>query len=111
MLPPGISGNSQDDTGGPLGNVWEWCRDWYGSYDLPVTPGDGERQVPEEGARYRVFRGGSFSYAAVYARSAFRSRYTPENRNNNLGLRPANVSHRQIMEVASDEEKIFLPCP
>ena len=31
------------------GNVREWCRDRHGSYDLPVKPGDGERQVPWNG--------------------------------------------------------------
>ncbi len=73
------------------GNVWEWCRDWFGRYDLPVNPGDGERQVPKEGARFRVIRGGSFNVTAGYARSAFRRNVSPELRGNYLGLRPARV--------------------
>ena len=73
------------------GNVWEWCRDWYGSYELPVNPGDGERQVPQGGARSRGVRGGSFYSPAEVARSATRSNYTPGSRDSNLGLRPARV--------------------
>jgi len=70
------------------GNVWEWCRDDYGGYDVPVAPGDGERQVS---SRNRVNRGGSFTNPAAYARSALRDLNTPETRDNNLGLRPARV--------------------
>ena len=54
------------------GNVFEWCRDWYGGFEIRVNAGDGERQVPREGARYRVIRGGGFGYATEYARSAYR---------------------------------------
>ena len=72
------------------GNVEEWCRDWYGGYELPVNPGDRERQVPEE-ARERVVRGGCFHYSAGRAGSALRHSRTPERRLNNLGLRPARV--------------------
>jgi hypothetical protein len=43
-----------------------------------------------------VNRGGSFNNDASNARSANRNNNTPENRNNNLGVRPANVSQRQI---------------
>ncbi len=72
------------------GNVWEWCRDGYGLYNLPVAQANGERQV--SGPRYRVSRGGSFNSPAVYARSAYRGFNTPEPRSNNLGLRPARVA-------------------
>ena len=70
------------------GNVYEWCRDWFGDYKLPGNLNDGERQVPI-GARYRVSRGGSFGHAARYSRSADRYYYTPGVRDRGLGLRPA----------------------
>jgi formylglycine-generating enzyme required for sulfatase activity len=71
------------------GNVWEWCRDVFGTGER-FAPGDGERQV--SGARYRVLRGGSFVVAASDARSAFRDDLTPEAQITNLGLRPARAS-------------------
>ncbi len=54
-----------------VGNVWEWCRDSYGPYDLPVAAGDGERQVTK--FTNRTVRGGSFTSPASPARSAARS--------------------------------------
>ena len=44
----------------------------------------------------RVNRGGSFNNPATNARSANRNNNDPENRNNNLGVRPSKVSHRPI---------------
>jgi len=43
-----------------------------------------------------VNRGGSFNNAASNARVSNRNNNTPENQNNNLGLRPAKASHRSI---------------
>jgi formylglycine-generating enzyme required for sulfatase activity len=71
-----------------LGNVLEWCADWYGSYELPVARSDGLREVPAERTRNRVYRGGSFDGRAGNARSAYRESNTPETANFNLGLRP-----------------------
>ena len=72
------------------GNVFEWCGDWYGSYELPVNPGDGERQMTKGGVP-RVIRGGCFVNSAENVRSASRYYFTPELRSLNLGLRPARV--------------------
>jgi formylglycine-generating enzyme required for sulfatase activity len=69
------------------GNVYEWCRDGYGGYDLPLRPGDGERQVPS--ATTHLTRGGSFLDTAASARSSFRAWCAPEFRSYSLGLRPA----------------------
>ncbi len=44
-------------------------------------------------------RGGSFNNAASNARSANRNNNTPENRDNNLGLRPSKATHRPIAPV------------
>lgn len=45
-------------------------------------------------------RGGSFNNTAVNARSAYRNNNTPDNRNNDLGLRPARTSQRPIAAAA-----------
>jgi serine/threonine protein kinase/formylglycine-generating enzyme required for sulfatase activity len=71
------------------GNVYEWCRDGYGGYDLPLRPGDGERLAPA--ATLHVTRGGSYLDTAASARSAFRAWCAPEFRSYSLGLRPARV--------------------
>ena len=68
------------------GNVWEWCRDWFGSYATSrVLPLTGERRV--RGSLGRVIRGGSFYDAAGLARSADRYGRIPEIRSSSIGLR------------------------
>ncbi len=74
------------------GNVWEWCRDWLGSYSLGVRDGDGERSVSD--STTRVVRGGSFNYSAAAARSTNRTGYSPGLRVNSIGVRPARSIDR-----------------
>ena len=65
------------------GNVWEWCNDWHGTY--PTTP-----QTDPTGAlsgSRRERRGGSFSYVAMYSRSACRGANEPDFSSHYLGFR------------------------
>jgi len=71
------------------GNLWEWCRDAYGSYDLPTAERHGERSM--QGTSNRVSRGGSYYDRATLARSAYRHWSTPDYRVGYLGCRPARV--------------------
>ncbi len=65
------------------GNVLEWCWDWYGSY---ATSASVDPKGPSTGSQ-RASRGGSWSDAAQYCRSAFRSRGEPSVRSGNIGFR------------------------
>jgi formylglycine-generating enzyme required for sulfatase activity len=74
------------------GNVWEWCQDhWHDNYSED-PPRDGSAWLfPEErkseDEHRRVVRGGSWSDAPRYCRSAFRLRDHPDTRSNYLGFR------------------------
>jgi serine/threonine protein kinase/formylglycine-generating enzyme required for sulfatase activity len=57
-----------------IGNVREWCRDAFSSYDVTPAPGDGERAGPFQDDH--VYRGGCFDGLSVHSRCAHRD-YKP----------------------------------
>lgn len=67
------------------GNVWEWCKDWFGKGYYANSP-EYSPGGPSMGSN-RVLRGSSWRNRAKYCSLAFRGNYSPENCGGNIGFR------------------------
>ena len=68
-----------------IGNVWEWCSDWYDSDYYRVSPGKNP-QGPVRGT-YKVLRGGAWYCDEKEARVTNRFFALPDNKSYNIGFR------------------------
>ena len=75
-----------------LGNVSEWCSDWYLNY--PTLSVIDPSSPASSSATSRVFRGGAYYDDSGRVRAAFRNGNPPGNRFSGLGFRPALSSVR-----------------
>lgn len=71
-----------------IGNVWEWCNDWFDENEYKNRTGKPVKdpQGPQKGDA-RVLRGGSFGSFHGDARCAFRGRDSPYDFDSSRGFR------------------------
>jgi len=73
-----------------LGNVWQWCQDWFGPYssESAIDP-----QGPPAG-ELRITRGGCFYCDAIHERAARRNRDLEEHSSQSIGFRIVAVPRK-----------------
>ena len=70
-----------------LGNVAEWCSDWYG--DKYYTNSPNANPTGPESGDWRVLRGGCWNYTSNLVRTSARAGDAPETKTNFIGFRCA----------------------
>jgi formylglycine-generating enzyme required for sulfatase activity len=75
------------------GNVYSWCQESYKNYPTLSNRAfeDKEDILYINSTNSRVLRGGSFNDHASYVRAAYRLRYVPASRSDDVGFRPART--------------------
>ena len=92
-----------------VGNVWEWCQDWYGADYYARSPQRNPRG-PDSGG-YRVIRGGSWRSDVRLMRAANRNRYDPDRRYYTIGFRCVSVAQETIVGTPPSTPMPATPTP
>jgi formylglycine-generating enzyme len=72
-----------------VGNVWEWCSDWFDEEYYATSPAKNPKG-PDSGEE-RVLRGGSYSVYPNYLLSTSQYANSPNTRHSDIGFRCART--------------------
>lgn len=70
-----------------VGNVWEWCNDWFDHNYYSASPS--ENPLGPETGYEKVIRGGAWNTSEIKLHCAYRERYNPNTKLYDLGFRVA----------------------
>ena len=85
-----------------LGNVWEWCFDWFGEDYYSKSPELNPRGLSS--GVYRVARGSCWDSPPRYVRSASRNKRRPDNCSYALGFRLVSSGSKESSLLKSPEK-------